>query len=87
MKTEIYCEECIISTKERRGLGTKLSPVRVVQQVFAKDGELLGELDPSPETFALYYLIHFTTFCMENKVKAPDKEDVIRWLDSIKNKS
>ena len=41
------CEEVII-TQEKRGKGTEDDPVRLVVQVYAKDGTLIAESDPCP---------------------------------------
>lgn len=37
--------ECIICTKKRRGDG-KEDPIRVITEVFTKDGKLIAEFDP-----------------------------------------
>lgn len=52
----IKCEEVIISTLARRGKGVKYSPIRVITQVFTKDGELIAENDSLPETIELIVL-------------------------------
>lgn len=42
---EVFVKEVIICTKERRGNG-KDDPIRVILQVFTKEGELIAESDP-----------------------------------------
>ena len=46
MKTPVICKEVIITTIERRGEGTSESPVRIITQVWDKDGTLIAEHDP-----------------------------------------
>lgn len=82
--SEIYCQEVIISNQTRRGTGEYLSPVRAIQQVYTKDGELLGELDPSPETYCHMDLVHFANYCTNNNVNIPSISTVKEWLQSIK---
>lgn len=40
----VFTMEVIICTKKRRGNGTD-DPIRVVTEVFSKDGELIAEYD------------------------------------------
>lgn len=42
---QVFTEEVIICTKKRRGNG-KDNPIRVVLEVFSKNGELIAENDP-----------------------------------------
>ena len=42
----IWCEEVIISTAIRRGSGTTGDPIRLIVQVFLKDGSFIAEYDP-----------------------------------------
>lgn len=49
MKEDIQCREVIVSRIARRGLGRDLSdPLRIITQVFEKDGTLIAEHDPCP---------------------------------------
>lgn len=41
-----WCEEVIICTSMRRGKGEQNDPVRIITQVFLKDGTLIAEYDP-----------------------------------------
>jgi len=84
----VICKELIVSTIARRGTGERHSPIRVITQVFEKDGTLIAENDPSPETFALFDLIHFARWCITNGI-VTDKitpSDVHKWLDEIKDR-
>lgn len=80
----IECKEVIVSRLSTRGKGVKHSPIRTITQVFEKDGTLIAESDPAPETFALFDLIHFCEWARSNY--ADNKitpEHVFRWLDSM----
>ena len=81
----VFCKEMIISTISRRGNGTKLSPIRIITQVFEKDGTLIAEHDPSPETFTATDLIAFTKYCFSNGIATEkvNMNDVNSWLDSL----
>jgi hypothetical protein len=41
----IWCEEVIINTTKTAGKGIENDPVRLVVQVFTKEGELIAEYD------------------------------------------
>ncbi len=41
----VKCEEVIICFNKRLGKGTEDDPVRIVLQVFTKDGEIIAERD------------------------------------------
>lgn len=85
----VVCKEVIVSTLTRRGNGTPHSPIRVVTQVFEKDGTLIAENDPNlfDDSFALFDLIHFARWCVENKIDMEylSLSDVRKWLDEINN--
>jgi hypothetical protein len=42
----VECREVIVSTLSRRGTGTDYNPVRVILEVFEKDGTKIAENDP-----------------------------------------
>jgi hypothetical protein len=42
----VFVTEVIITTTKRRGKGTHSDPVRVITEVFTKDGIKIGERDP-----------------------------------------
>lgn len=45
---DVICKEVVITTLARRGAGVPGDPVRVITQVYDKDGTLIAEYDPSP---------------------------------------
>lgn len=84
---KVFCKEVIISTIRRRGQGVEHSPIRIITEVYEKDGTLIAEHDPAPETFVQMDLLHFARWVKQNDYD-PDKLDsrsVIKWLDSITN--
>lgn len=42
----VICKELIVSTIKRRGEGVEGSPIRIITEVFEKDGTLIAEYDP-----------------------------------------
>ena len=75
----------IISTLKRRGTGIKHNPIRIITEVYEKDGTKIAEYDPTPETFNQMDLLHFARWVKNNEFDA-DKLDirgVVKWLDSI----
>jgi len=83
---EVICKEVVITTLKRRGTGIEHSPIRAITEVYDKDGTLIAEHDPSPETFAQMDLLHFARWVkqMEYDADKLDTRAVIKWLDSIK---
>lgn len=81
----VECKELIISTLKRRGTGLEYSPIRVITEVYDKDGTKIAEHDPNPETFTQMDLIHFARWVKENEFDTDklDSSAVIKWLDSI----
>ena len=81
----VICKEVVITTLKRRGSGIEHSPIRVITEVYEKDGTLIAEHDPSPETFAQIDLLHFARWVkqMEYDADKLDSRAVIKWLDSI----
>ena len=84
----VICKEVVITTLETRGHGGILSPIRRITQVYEKDGTLIAENDPSPETFSSNDLIHFHNWFDRNKVTPSglnqcDMNDVYKWYESI----
>lgn len=68
----VFCKEVIISTIKRRGLGTELSPVRIITEVYEKDGTLIAEKDPCPEIYTTTDLIHFARQCASESKEQAD---------------
>jgi len=81
----VICKEVVITTLKRRGSGIEHSPIRVITEVYEKDGTLIAEHDPSPETFAPIDLLHFARWVkqMEYDADKLDSRAVVKWLDSI----
>lgn len=79
----VECREVIISTLRQRGTGQKYSPIRVVTEVYDKDGTIIAEHDPRPETFNKWDLIHFARWVkkMNYNPDAFDERMVFKWLD------
>lgn len=82
----VICKEVVIATLKRRGTGIEHSPIRVITEVYEKDGTKIAEYDPSPETFAQMDLLHFARWVKEMGWDADklDSRSIIKWLDSIK---
>jgi hypothetical protein len=79
------CKEVIVSTLTRRGKGVKHDPIRIITEVFEKDGTLIAENDPTPGTYALFDLIDFARWCITNGTVTDEvtPSDVEKWLDVI----
>lgn len=43
---KVFTQEVIITTMLRRGKGVEGDPVRIVTEVFTKDGKKIAEYDP-----------------------------------------
>lgn len=82
----VICKEVVITTLKRRGSGIEHSPIRVITEIYEKDGTLIAEHDPSPETFAQMDLLHFARWVkqMEYDADKLDSRAIVKWLDSIK---
>jgi hypothetical protein len=80
----VICKEVVITTLKRRGSGIEHSPIRVITEVYEKDGTLIAEHDPSPETFAQIDLLHFARWVkqMEYDADKLDSRAVVKWLGS-----
>lgn len=82
---DIICKEVIVSKLSRRGKGIDHSPIRVITEVFEKDGTKIAEYDPMPETYAEIDLIEFAKWVKKMGWDA-DKMDhnaITKWLDSV----
>lgn len=75
----VICKEVIITTQSRRGDG-KDNPIRVITEVFEKDGTKIAEHDPSPEYDAR--LIGFAKWCIASKISSPTFADISKWCGS-----
>jgi len=81
----VQCKELIVSTLKRRGNGNEHSPIRIITEVFEKDGTKIAEHDPFPEIFNQMDLVHFARWVKFNEFDADnlDSRAVVTWLDSI----
>ena len=81
----VICKEVVITTLKRRGTGIEHNPIRVITEVYEKDGTKIAEYDPSPETFVQMDLLHFARWVkqMEYDADKLDSRAVVKWLDSI----
>lgn len=84
----VICKEVIISTIKRRGKGKLHSPIRCITEVYDKDGTLIAENDPSPETFTPLDLVHFACYCIDKDMKSESLtvDTIDKWLSLIQNK-
>jgi len=53
---EVKLIEAIYCSKERRGKGVEFSPIRVINQIYNKDGSLIMESDPEVKYTDLHLL-------------------------------
>jgi len=81
----VECKELIVSTLKRRGNGIEHSPIRIITEVYEKDGTKIAEHDPNPETFNQMDLVNFARWVKFNEFDADklDSRAVVKWLDSI----
>lgn len=81
----VVCKEVVVTTLTRRGTGIEHSPIRIITEVYEKDGTKIAEYDPSPETFSQMDLLHFARWVKEMDYDADklDSRAIVKWLDSI----
>ena len=81
----VECKELIVSTLKRRGNGIEHDPIRIITEVYEKDGTKIAENDPCPETFNQMDLLQFARWVKNNEfdVDKLDTRCVVKWLDSI----
>lgn len=66
---KVECKELIICSKKRLGKGNvKHSPIRVVTEVFTKDGQLVASSDPRGG-FSIEHMIGFARICRNEPEK------------------
>jgi hypothetical protein len=78
MEANIECKEVIISRLVTVGDGSDLNPIRVVLQVFEKDGSLIAEKDDFND-FSAKDMVEYALYCLESKL---GKDQVIANLKS-----
>jgi len=79
----IECKEVIVSYLTKRGAGVEHSPIRIITEIFEKDGTKIAEHDPSPETFTQNDLISFARWIKGSDAEINEKI-IYKWLDIIK---
>jgi len=82
----IECKEVIVSYLTKRGTGVEHSPIRIITEIFEKDGTKIAEHDPSPEVFYKNDLIDFAKWLKQVDFDADkiSQRTINKWLDSIK---
>lgn len=82
----IEVKEVIVCNRTTKGTGDKHSPIRRVTQVFEKDGTMIAEHDPLPETFVAFDLLAFTRWMISNYPEVKQNiniNHVHAWLDTF----
>jgi|GEM_PF-6892040 len=75
-----HCEEVIITTQKRVGTGQNItSPIRLVKQVFSKDGDLIAESDPMGN-YTVEDIMRFSEYVINSGVRTPKLEDLDKWV-------
>jgi hypothetical protein len=86
---KVFVTEVIISTQNRKGTGQdKLSPIRVLTEVFTKEGKKIAEHDPcqNDTTFCATDLVHFAKWWIGKgyvNTSQMNIHDVHTWLESV----
>lgn len=81
----VKCEEVILCSKETRGKGTEGDPIRIIHQVYSKDGNLISENDPQ----VLYTKLDMVKFAQfyksrgESTIPVPTHEYLIQWMEDV----
>jgi len=81
---KVVCKELIVSTLKRRGKGTEDSILRIITEVYEKDGTLIAENDPCPDIkFEEVDLISFAIWVNQNGYDRSklDSKVVAKWMD------
>ena len=82
----IEVKEVIVCNRTTKGTGVKHSPIRLVTQVFEKDGRMIAEHDPSPETFVAFDLVAFSRWMSANYPEVKNDVSISHvhaWLDTF----
>lgn len=78
---EVKLIEVIYCSKKRAGTGkSELDPVRIVEEVFTKDGELLMDKDDFRK-YTLNDMVKFSKYCLNNNVKADELNDPVNCIE------
>jgi hypothetical protein len=84
----IKCEEVIISNLVQRGKGQMCDPIRIVLQVYTKQGELIAENDPNEYSFSPKDMLEFAQWCANScssDLPRINLHAVERWVASKKS--
>lgn len=76
---KVECKEVIVSTLRRRGAGVAGDPVRIVTEVFEKNGTLIAEHDQ--HTFHAGDLVAFAQWCIKKNFQVQNVAiaDIQKW--------
>ena len=74
---EVKLIEVIYCTKKRRGEGVKNDPIRIVTEVFQKDGTLIAEYDPHK----IYTTKNMIDFAITYSKSGIEEKDVYNLLE------
>lgn len=81
----VYCQEVIISNLLMRGKGVIGDPVRLILQVYDKEGNLIAENDPDPSLFTKELMIEFVKWCVQQTDIAISKNTPITYEQSLQS--
>lgn len=81
----VECKEMIVSTLKRRGDGNENNPIRVITEVFEKNGTKIAENDPVPDKFSAEEMVGFCQWCIKNnfQVQNVHVNDIRTWRNNI----
>lgn len=77
-----YCQEVIISNLLQRGDGKIGNPYRSILQVYDKNGTLIAEHDPEPDTFTKEQMIDFAQYCRIKNTEVIHETAFKSWQES-----
>ncbi len=80
---QVKLEEVILCSKERRGKGTEADPIRIIHQVYTKDGNLIAENDPEV-LYTKLDMCKFAEFFNGWRETTATIEVFKVWMDSVK---
>jgi hypothetical protein len=85
---EVICKEVVITSLLRRGKGEMYSPIRCITQIWEKDGTLIAENDPNPDSFQEWHLISFCRWMKNNNHNPDNTSDFLikSWLKDVVEK-
>ncbi len=88
---EVKVKKVIYSSKARRGSGTAADPVRVIEEIFELDGNLIMECDPECKFNKMdlysFYVYLLRTEASGNKLVEMDFEGLFNGYMEFRNKT